>query len=111
MVKAGLFPQPPDSVLLESELKELVAKPPYQTKLRSAVVKTPSAWSIDWKDALKQAKCFGFMKDQERDALGDAFNRYRWWDEVKAGNPLTGSETVFHFHPITLILQIAYSSP
>lgn len=110
LVKAKLLPEPPDGVLLDGEVKDLFANPPWNTGLRSAVVKMPSLWSVDWKKALKDAKCFGFMKDPDRDGLGDAFNQYKWWDDAKASNALPASEAVFHYHPIALIMQLAYAS-
>ena len=49
------------------------------------VPKMPSLWSLDWEKALSSAKCFGFLKDDARNALGKAFNEYNWWEKVKAG--------------------------
>jgi len=74
------------------------------------VVKMPSAWSVDWKQAFAAAKPLGFMEDAARDALGTAFKDYSWWDDAKAGNALPASATVYHYHPIALVLALAYAS-
>jgi len=111
LVEKNLLPQPPDGVMLEAELKALFAKPPWHARLRSVDLKMPSVWSnsVDWKAAFKQAKCFGFLEDSKRDALGDTCNKYRWWQQVKDDKgALPVSETVHHYHPIALILAIAY---
>jgi hypothetical protein len=37
--------------------------------------------------------------------VGDAFNDYRWWDDLKTDEAdLPPSTTVFHYHPIGAIL-------
>jgi putative peptidoglycan binding protein len=110
LVAAKLLPAPPDGVLLDQEIKALVADPG-RGRLRSVVVKMESAWSVDWKDAFAKSPTFGFMKDADRDALGDAFNAYRWWGDAKAGAKagMPGAAVVFHYHPIVLLLQMAYS--
>jgi murein DD-endopeptidase MepM/ murein hydrolase activator NlpD len=111
LVKAGLLPQPPDGVLLEADLKELYARGPYYARLRSAVVEMPSAWSVDWSRAFQQSKPLGFLKDDARDALARAFKDYNWWDQVRAvDRALPASPTVFHYHPIALILAVAFQS-
>ena len=110
LVAAKLLPQPLDGVLLESELNGIITRPPFNRQLRSAVLHMPSAWSFDWKDALK-AKCFSFMKDDARDALAMDWNNYSWWKAVKDGKgKLPADEKVYHYHPIALILQLAYGS-
>lgn len=111
LVAAKLVPPPVDGVLLDADIDAL-QKDPGRGRLRSAVLKAKSAWALDWKDALSKSPTFGFMKDADRDALGDAYNEYRFWADVKAGKgPLPGSEVVHHFHPITLLLQIAFTPP
>jgi hypothetical protein len=56
-------------------------------------------------------KTFGFMKDAERDALGDAFNEYRFWQDAKAGakGAMPGGTMLFHYNPIALLLAMAYA--
>lgn len=107
LVKAKLLPQPTDGVLLHDELKVIVSKEPYNIRLRSAVLKCRSPWATDWKQALKDAKCYGFLKDSDRDALGDVYNKYSWWEEIKKiDGLLPASDVVYHYHPIALLLQI-----
>jgi hypothetical protein len=39
--------------------------------------------------------------------VGDAFNDYRWWDDLKTDKAdLPPSTTVFHYHPIGAILAM-----
>jgi hypothetical protein len=108
LAEAKLFPKPPDGVLTAEELKSLYLYPPYSTALRSAAVKMPSAWSVDWKTVLPASKTLGFLTDA--DAKGDDWKSYSWWDDVKSGKgALPADKTaVFHYHPIALILQLAY---
>jgi hypothetical protein len=105
---AALIPKMPDGVAKPEDIQALFLNPPYFAKLRSAQVKMPSAWSVDWKQAFKDAKSLGFLSDA--DALGDAWNKYTWWKEVKAGKGSLPAEPkeVFHYHPIALILQLAF---
>jgi hypothetical protein len=111
LTAAKLIKKPVDDVLLDADL-EAIQRDPDRGRFRSAVLKMPSAWALDWKDALSKSTSFSFMKDADRDALGDAFNKYRFWADVKSGKgALPGSETVFHYHPITLLLQIAFTPP
>lgn len=110
LIKAKLLPSLPNDVILEKELKDIVSNGPYNTHLRSVALTCQNGWAVDWKKALKDAKCYGFMKDTDRDALGDAFNEYSWWKEVaKVDGALPDSDVVYHYHPIALLLQIAHS--
>lgn len=104
-----LLASPPDGVLLATDLKN-PDQDPNRNALRSVVLKMQSAWDLDWKEALKEAESLSFMKDTPRDTLGDNFNAYRWWPDVKTDGKLPSS-TVYHFHPIVLLLQIAYLPP
>lgn len=109
LVKAKLLPEPHDGVLKASELKAIVAAPPYHANLRSVVLKMPSAWSLEWKDALKAPKSLGFLKHP--DEVGRAWDKYNWWKEVKddKGKLPANPKEIFHYHPVALILQIACS--
>ena len=75
------------------------------------VVKMDSVWSIDWKVAFSKSPTLTFMKDADRDALGEAFNAYRWWADAKAGakEGMPSAPLVHHYHPIVMLLQMAYS--
>jgi hypothetical protein len=107
LVDAALLVEPQDGVLAETDLDAL-AEDPSIARLRSVVLKAPNAFGdIDWKAALAAAKCFSFMKDEDRDALGDAFNDYRFWSDA-TGASLPGA-TVFHYHPVALLLHFAYT--
>ncbi|MBT3289267.1 MAG: hypothetical protein HN380_18125 [Victivallales bacterium] len=110
LIKARVLPQPTDGVLLESELQSIIGKAPYGALLRSTTFRAASHWAVDWDAALKQAACFGFLKDTDRDALAKAFNTYSWWADVKKQQgAIPAPETIYYYHPITLILQIAYA--
>jgi hypothetical protein len=108
MVAAKLFPNPPDAVLTPEELKMLYLYPPYSTKLRSVALKMASAWSVEWKDVIAASKSLGFLSDV--DTLGDKWKTYNWWTDVTTGNGALPADStkVFHYHPIALILQMAY---
>jgi hypothetical protein len=111
LVAAGLLTNPPDGVLLD---EDIVAHSDSvdRAKFRSAVVKMPSAWGIDWKVAFQKSKTFGFLKDAERDALGAEFLDYRWWPaaktEAKGNMPPDGA--LYHYHPIVLLVQLAHTA-
>jgi len=80
----------------------------YRELLRAVVLKMPSAWSVDWKTGLTTPACLSFIKRPTD--LGDAFNDYAWWNDVKAdGADLPASSTVFHYHPIAALLAMAYA--
>jgi Putative peptidoglycan binding domain len=105
---AKLLPKPQDGVLIADEVNNVYSFPPYYAKLRSAVVKMPSAWAVDWKPALSGAKSLGFLTDP--DALAAKWNDLRWWDGVKTGKGRLPADpsVLYHYHPIALILQLAY---
>jgi hypothetical protein len=105
---ALFFPAPPNGVLTAGELKALYQYPPYSTRLRSALVKMPSAWSAEWKDVLAAPKSLQFLPDAE--TLGNKWSTYNWWSDVKAGNGALPADStqIFHYHPIALLLQMAY---
>jgi hypothetical protein len=63
---------------------------------------------MDWKAALAAATPLSFMQDADRDSLGDKMNEYRWWADVTGNNRLPASSTVYHFHPLTLLLHYAF---
>ena len=110
LIVSHIFPIPPDGVLLDLEIDK-IGDEPNRGRFRSVILKMESAWSFDYKSAFKAAPMFGFMPDKERDALGDAFHDYAWWSDAKAGakGMMPAAPTVFHYHPIVLLLQIAYS--
>ena len=104
---AKLLPKPQDGVLTAGDVKLLYGLPPYYPKLRSAAVKMPSAWAVDWKAALSGPKSLGFLADAS--ALGEKWNDLRWWEGVKAKHTaLPDGASVYHYHPIALLLQLAY---
>jgi hypothetical protein len=105
---AKLIQQPPDGVLTAEELRAMYLHPPYSNALRSALVKMPSTWSVDWKAVVTAAKSLGFLADA--DAIADDWKSYNWWDDVKSGKGALPADNtaVFHYHPIALILQLAY---
>ena len=84
---------------------------PDRGRFRSAVLKMESAWSLDYKSAFAASPTFGFMKDADRDALGDAFNKYAWWKDAKAAakGAMPGGTMLFHYHPVVLLLAMAYA--
>jgi hypothetical protein len=105
LVAKGLVGEPPDKVLLDQDVRTEETDA-YQEKLRCAVLKCPSAWAMDWKAALSSPACLSFMKKADADALGDRINEYRWWSAVAPAGVLPGSEVVYHYHPIALLLSM-----
>jgi hypothetical protein len=104
LLAKNLIASPPDKVLLEEDLKTTQTDT-FQEVLRTAVLKMPNAWSIDWKAALPSPDCLQFMDNPS--GVGDAFNDYRWWDDLKTDKAdLPASTTVFHYHPIGAILAM-----
>lgn len=104
LVAKSLLSEAPDKVMLPEDV-QAAGKNPNSWGYRSVVLKAPSAWSVDWKAAIGAATSLTFLK--EPDKLGDAFNEYRWWSDASASNALPGSNVVFHYHPIALLLQLA----
>ena len=105
---AKLLPQAPDGVMTTKELAAVYSGPPYAAGLRSTQLKMPSAWSVEWKKALTDAKLYGFG---DTDTLGTAWETYNWWKAVKdgKGNLPASPDTLYHYHPIALIMQLAYA--
>ncbi len=107
LVAKKLIQEPADKVLLDEDVRASETDA-HQEGLRSAVLKCPNGWAMDWKAALTSSTSLGFMKDPERNALGDKMNEYRWWSEVAPAGVLPGSTTVFHYHPIALLMAMIY---
>jgi hypothetical protein len=106
LIDKKLLSPPPDKVLLAEDLNK--EQDLYRELLRAVVLKMPSAWSVDWKTGLTTPACLSFIKRPTD--LGDAFNDYAWWNDVKAdGADLPASSTVFHYHPIAALLAMAYA--
>jgi len=109
LVDKKLIPEFPDGVVLESELKRLYEKPPYYTRLRSVILNMQNLWAVDWKKTLKDGGCYGFLQDDTLEKAGTAFNEYAWWTDVNTQKgDLPADKSVFHYHPISLIVQIAF---
>jgi hypothetical protein len=107
IVTKKLIAEPTDKVLLDDDVRASETDT-HQEKLRSAVLKCPNGWAMDWKAALASPECLGFMKDVDLDALGDKMNEYRWWSDVASAGVLPGSTTVYHYHPIALLMAMIY---
>ncbi len=106
LVDKKLLSAPPDKVLLPGDLT--AEQDVYRELLRAGVLKMPSQWSIDWKNALTTPDCLAFIKS--RTDLGKAFNDYVWWNDLKSdGADLPASPVVFHYHPIGALLAMAYA--
>jgi hypothetical protein len=103
LVAKGLLAEAPDKVMLQEDVLA-TGKNPASWAWRSVILKAPSAWSVDWKAALAAAPSLTFLKTP--DQLGDAFNDYRWWSDASAGGALPGSDVVYHYHPIALLIQL-----
>ncbi len=105
---AKLLPAVQDGVLTPAEIKQIFANPPFYTKLRSVSLKMPSAWSVKWEDAFAAATSLSFLDDPN--ALGTAWDKLNWWDGVKSGKGKLPADpaAIYHYHPIALILQLAY---
>jgi hypothetical protein len=103
LIAKKLIGPPPDNVLLEEDVR--YAEPDvYRELSRAVVLKMPSEWSLDWQAALRAPDSLSFIDD--RGALGNKFNDYRWWDDVKKKFALPNSK-VFHYHPIAAIITMA----
>lgn len=79
-------------------------------RLRSVIVKTKSAWNVNWKYLLNASSMLRFMTVASLNAMGDDMNQYRWWSKVSraAGLPdLPEAAALLHYHPIVLLLQLA----
>ena len=98
-----------DDVLAESDAIDLVDDPNIG-RFRSVVLKTRSAWALDYKDLLSKSVTFSFMDGNARDALGDRLNEYRFWTDVDAADAgkLVPPSVVHHYHPLALVLAFAY---
>lgn len=105
---AKVLPKTQDGVLTPAEIKDIYSHPPYYAKLRSVCVKMPSAWSVDWQAALASATSLSFLADP--DTLAAAWKTLNWWDGVKSGKGKLPADpaAIYHYHPIALILQLAY---
>ncbi|MBZ5689654.1 MAG: peptidoglycan-binding protein [Acidobacteriia bacterium] len=99
----NLISPPPDKVLLEEDVL-LSEQDVFRELARAVVLQMPSEWSMDWKAALRTPDCLTFIQD--RGALGDKFNDYRWWDDVKKKFALPAPK-VFHYNPIAAIITMA----
>src|SRR5205823_10974056 len=80
LVGKKLLSKPPDDVLLDEDIRHS-EQDVYRELARAVILKMPSEWALDWKAALRGPDCLTFIED--RGALGDKFNDYHWWDEVK----------------------------
>lgn len=107
LINAALL-VPPELVLMDEDV-EALAKDPSRGRFRSVVLKMESAWSINWKATLKASTTLSFMKDADRDALAASFMDYQWWPAAASGKAMPASPTLFHYHPIVILLQMAYS--
>jgi hypothetical protein len=103
LIAKKLIGPPPDNVLLEEDVRH-PEQDVYRELVRAVVLQMPSQWSLDWKTALRAPDSLAFIDD--RGALGDKFNDYRWWDDVKKKFALPNSK-VFHYHPIAAIITMA----
>jgi hypothetical protein len=110
LVAAHLLSNPIDGVLADTDI-EGISTDPHRGRFRSAVLKMESAWSLKYKDAFTASTTFSFMKNADRDALGDAFQEYAFWADAKAAakGSMPAAPVVHHYHPIVLLLQMAYS--
>jgi hypothetical protein len=104
---AGLLAGLPADVWLDSDVNT-DSLPLNLLPMRSVVLRTPNQWELDWKAALAASTSLSFMADGPRDALGDLMNEYRWWADVDGNNRLPASSTVYHFHPLALMLYFAF---
>ncbi|MBI4874536.1 MAG: peptidoglycan-binding protein [Acidobacteria bacterium] len=96
----------PSDVWLDMDIKKDGADV-CQAAWRNTMLRAPCMWGVNWKAALRTAQVFSFMKDADRDRLGDDMNEYCWWAGVNAASPLPGPDAVCHYHPIVLLMQLA----
>jgi hypothetical protein len=105
LIARKLLSEPPDKVLLDQDIQG-PGNDVYRELARAVVLKMPSEWALDWKAALRAPDCLTFIDD--RGALGDRFNDYRWWNDVKKKFALPDSN-VFHYHPIAAVIAMAHA--
>lgn len=105
---AGLLTGLPADVWLADDVNNDSA-PLNLLPMRSVVLKAPNQWALDWTAALAAATSLSFMQDGTRNALGDRMNEYRWWADVQGNHRLPASSTVFHYHPLALMLHFAFA--
>ncbi len=105
---AGLVTGLPVDVWLDSDVN-MDSLPVNLLPMRSVVLKTPNQWALDWKASMAAATSLSFMQDGARDTLGDLMNEYRWWAVVDGNNRVPASSTVFHYHPLALLLHFAFA--
>lgn len=104
----SLLVEAPDKVMLQEDVFA-AGKNPNSWAYRSVILKAPNAWSVDWKAAIGAATSLTFL--QAPDTLGGALNDYGWWSDASGGGALPGSNVVFHYHPIALLLQLVNTPP
>jgi hypothetical protein len=105
MIGKKLLSPPADKVLLDQDVQQ-PEQDVYRELARAVILRMPSEWALDWKAALRGPDCLGFIDD--RGALGDKFNDYRWWEEVKKKFALP-DPNVFHYHPIAAVIAMAHA--
>lgn len=103
---AKLAPETPDKVLLPEDLTG-AGKAAGLFARRSAILKMQSAWSLDWAATLN-APPLSFLGDVPKGTVGTDSNDYRWWADANPCGHLPASDVVFHYHPIALLVQIAF---
>jgi hypothetical protein len=109
LIAANLIAPPPDKVLLATDVS-VPQEDTFQELSRTAVVKMPSAWSLDWNANLPTPASMQFI-DGAAD-IGTSYNEYRWWTELSGDSAdLPASPVVFHFHPIGAMLAMLVGSP
>ena len=105
LIAKKLIARPPDAVVLDADSRQ-TEQDIYGDLARTVILHMPSEWALDWKAALRGPDCLTFIDD--RGALGDKFNEYRWWKEVTKGFALPDSN-VFHYHPIAVVIAMAHA--
>jgi hypothetical protein len=105
MIGKKLLSPPADKVLLDQDVQQ-PEQDVYRELARAVILRMPSEWALDWKAALRGPDCLGFIDD--RGALGDKFNDYRWWEDVKKKFALP-DPNVFHYHPIAAVIAMAHA--
>ena len=82
LIAKKLIPLPPDNVMLDAD-SQLTEQNVFGDLARTVILHMPSEWALDWKAALRAPDSLTFIDD--RGALGDKFNEYRWWKDVAKG--------------------------
>jgi hypothetical protein len=108
LIDKKLLAAPVDGVLLPGEADAFLIGAARE-RLRSVVLAMPSSWSLKHEELFDAHASLAWMPSDARKELGKAFDAYAFWEGVSgAGAELPSAAALYHFHPLALLLHIAY---